>query len=79
MTALKRLTGESGNPSSFRPLHPLLEAQAYRIAHWRVATEEINCPRFFNINELAELRVELPQLFEHIHRLIFSLIERGDV
>jgi (1->4)-alpha-D-glucan 1-alpha-D-glucosylmutase len=78
-TALQRFTGESGDPSSFRRLHRLLEAQAYRIAYWRVAAEEINYRRFFNINELAGLRVELPQLFEHIHRLAFRLIERGDV
>lgn len=78
-TALQRFTGESGNRSSFRRLHRLLEAQAYRIAYWRVAAEEINYRRFFNINELAGLRMELPQLFEHIHRLVFSLIERGDV
>ena len=78
-TALQRFTGESGNPSSFRRLHLLLEAQAYRIAYWRVAAEEINYRRFFNINELAGLRMELPQLFEHVHRLVFSLIERGNV
>ena len=77
--ALQRFTGEAGNPWSFRKLHRLLEAQAYRIAHWRVAAEEINYRRFFNINELAGIRAELPQLFEHIHRLIFNLIERGDV
>ncbi len=78
-TALQRFTGEPGNPVTFRRLHRLLEAQAYRIAHWRVAAEEINYRRFFNINELAGLRMELPQLFDHIHRLVFSLIERGDV
>ena len=78
-TALQRFTGEYDNPSSFRRLHRLLEAQAYRIAYWRVAAEEINYRRFFNINELAGLRIELPQLFDHIHRLVFSLIERGDV
>jgi len=77
--ALQRFTGECGYPSSFGRLHRLLEAQAYRIAHWRVAAEEINYRRFFNINELAGLRTELPQLFEQIHRLVFSLIERGDV
>ena len=77
--ALQRLSGECGYPSSFDRLHRLLEAQAYRIAHWRVAAEEINYRRFFNINELAGLRMELPQLFEHTHRLVFSLIERGDV
>ena len=53
--------------------------QAYRIAYWRVAAEEINYRRFFNINELAGLRMELPELFEKTHRLVFGLIERGDV
>ena len=53
--------------------------QAYRIAYWRVAAEEINYRRFFNINELAGLRMELPELFEETHRLVFDLIERGDV
>ena len=77
--ALRRFTGESGNPASFGRLHDLLEMQAYRIAYWRVAAEEINYRRFFNINELAGLRVELPELFEKTHRLVFSLIERGDV
>jgi (1->4)-alpha-D-glucan 1-alpha-D-glucosylmutase len=78
-TALKGFNGEAGNPASFHRLHKLLEAQAYRIAYWRVAAEEINYRRFFNINELAGLRMELPQLFEHTHRLLFKLIERGNV
>jgi (1->4)-alpha-D-glucan 1-alpha-D-glucosylmutase len=78
-SALKRFEGKPGNPASFEPLHQLLEMQAYRIAYWRVAAEEINYRRFFNINELAGLRMELPQLFEQTHRLVFSLIERGDV
>src|SRR5205823_11932049 len=65
--------------SSFARLHELLEAQAYRIAYWRVAAEEINYRRFFNINELAGLRMELPELFEETHRLVFSLIDSGDV
>jgi (1->4)-alpha-D-glucan 1-alpha-D-glucosylmutase len=77
--ALKHFTGESRNPASFAALHELLERQAYRIAYWRVAAEEINYRRFFNINELAGLRMELPELFETTHRLVFSLVERGDV
>src|SRR5216683_2562756 len=78
-TALQRFSGEPGNPVSFRRLHRLLEGQAYRIAYWRVAADEINYRRFFNINDLAALRIELPQLFERTHRLVFNLIERGDV
>ena len=77
--ALEHFNGERGNPASFTALHQLLEMQAYRIAYWRVAAEEINYRRFFNINELAGLRMELPELFEQTHRLVFSLIERGDV
>jgi (1->4)-alpha-D-glucan 1-alpha-D-glucosylmutase len=77
--ALRRFTGQPSDPASFERLHELLEMQAYRIAYWRVAAEEINYRRFFNINELAGLRIELPELFEKTHRLVFSLIERGDV
>jgi (1->4)-alpha-D-glucan 1-alpha-D-glucosylmutase len=77
--ALHAFNGQAGKPASFRRLHRLLEAQSYRLAYWRVATEEINYRRFFNINDLAGLRMELPQLFEATHRLVFAMIERGEV
>jgi (1->4)-alpha-D-glucan 1-alpha-D-glucosylmutase len=77
--ALTRFNGRKGKPESFQRLHRLLEAQAYRIADWRVAAEEINYRRFFNINELAALRMELPEVFERTHRLVGKLIKRGDV
>jgi (1->4)-alpha-D-glucan 1-alpha-D-glucosylmutase len=77
--ALQRLAGRADQPESFDPLHRLLEAQSYRIADWRVAAEEINYRRFFNINDLAGLRMELPELFEETHRLIFGLIEHGQL
>ncbi len=78
-SALTRLNGRKGEPESFESLHRLLEAQAYRIADWRVAAEEINYRRFFNINELAGLRMELPEVFERTHRLARQLIRRGAV
>jgi (1->4)-alpha-D-glucan 1-alpha-D-glucosylmutase len=78
-TALEPFAGRPGRPGSFRRLHRLLEAQSYRIAYWRVAAEEINYRRFFNINDLAALRVELPQLFEGTHRLVGELIAQGAV
>jgi (1->4)-alpha-D-glucan 1-alpha-D-glucosylmutase len=77
--AVQQFTGAPGDPESFAPLHRLLEAQSYRIADWRVAGEEINYRRFFNINDLAGLRMELPELFEKTHHLMFRLIERGQV
>jgi (1->4)-alpha-D-glucan 1-alpha-D-glucosylmutase len=77
--ALREFAGHPGEPASFDPLHALIEAQHYRIADWRVAAEEINYRRFFDINDLAGLRMELPELFARCHRLLFDLIRRGDV
>ncbi|HEY8872430.1 MAG TPA: malto-oligosyltrehalose synthase, partial [Stellaceae bacterium] len=77
--ALREFTGTVGDPASFQPLHRLLEAQAYRLTNWRAAAEEINYRRFFNINELAGLRIESPELFEATHRMVFERVARGEV
>jgi (1->4)-alpha-D-glucan 1-alpha-D-glucosylmutase len=77
--ALAQFAGQPGEPRSFDRLHRLLEVQHYRIAHWRVAAEEINYRRFFNVNDLAGLRMELPELFERTHRMLFARIRRGDI
>ncbi len=58
-------------------LHDLLERQAYRVAFWRVASDEINYRRFFDINDLAGLRMESQELFEVSHRLVFRWIAEG--
>jgi (1->4)-alpha-D-glucan 1-alpha-D-glucosylmutase len=56
-------------------LHGLLERQSYRVSYWRVAADEINYRRFFDINSLAALRmVEEPDLFVRAHRLVFELL-----
>jgi (1->4)-alpha-D-glucan 1-alpha-D-glucosylmutase len=60
-------------------MHALLEAQAYRLANWRVAADEINYRRFFDINELAGLRMENPQAFLATHRLISELVAQGKI
>jgi (1->4)-alpha-D-glucan 1-alpha-D-glucosylmutase len=71
--------GTKGEAGSFDLLDDLLNAQAYRLAHWRVATEEINFRRFFDINELAAIQMENPEVFKEAHRLIFRLIREGRV
>ncbi|HKH01446.1 MAG TPA: malto-oligosyltrehalose synthase [Bradyrhizobium sp.] len=58
-------------------LHHLLERQHYRLAHWRLASSDINYRRFFDVNTLAGLRVEDPTTFEAIHRLVEKLIAEG--
>lgn len=71
--------GVRGEPASFDLLDDLLRQQVYRLSHWRVATEEINYRRFFDINALAAIRMENPKVFSETHRLIFRLVREGKV
>ncbi|HEY1795232.1 MAG TPA: malto-oligosyltrehalose synthase [Stellaceae bacterium] len=77
--AARFFAGEPGRPFTFRRLHRLLDTQFYRVAYWRVAADEINYRRFFNINDLAGLRMEIPALFAATHRLILDWARRGDI
>ena len=72
--ALAQINGEPGDPRSFDALDELLNAQSYRLAFWRVAAEEINYRRFFDVNELAAIRIELPEVFDAIHRLVLEFV-----
>jgi (1->4)-alpha-D-glucan 1-alpha-D-glucosylmutase len=76
---LRQANGEPGTPASFDVLHELLEHQAYRLAYWRTASDEINYRRFFDINELVALRMEVPAVFEAAHALLWRLLSDGQV
>ncbi len=73
------INGTVGEPRSFDLLDELLNQQAYRFASWKVASEEINYRRFFDINELAAIRVEECSVFEATHDLVFKLLRDGRV
>jgi (1->4)-alpha-D-glucan 1-alpha-D-glucosylmutase len=60
-------------------LDTLISRQAWRLAHWRVAGDEINYRRFFDINELAALRMERAEVFEATHRLVLDLAAQGAI
>jgi (1->4)-alpha-D-glucan 1-alpha-D-glucosylmutase len=77
--SLSTLGGQPGEPASFDGLHRLLEAQAYRLAYWVVAADEINYRRFFDINDLAGLCMDKPAVFEATHHLIARLIKEARV
>lgn len=68
---------DARQPEGFQRLHALLEQQAYRLASWRTAADDINWRRFFDVNELGGLRVERSAVFEATHGKIFDLINAG--
>jgi (1->4)-alpha-D-glucan 1-alpha-D-glucosylmutase len=76
---VRRFNGTPDDPRSFDLLDALLNEQFYRLANWRVAGEEINYRRFFDINELAAIRVEDPEVFDATHRLLARLVAEGPV
>jgi len=63
-------------PIGLDRLHRLLERQHYRLAWWRAA-DEINWRRFFDVNGLAGVRVEQPEVFEATHQTVFRLYAEG--
>ncbi len=69
--------GKPGDPAGFDEIHDLLERQAWRLAFWQVASDEINYRRFFNINDLAALRMENPEVFRATHALVLELLSAG--
>ena len=77
--ALAQINGRPGDPRSFDRLDELLNAQSYRLAFWRVAAEEINYRRFFDVNDLAAIRMELPEVFDAAHQLVVDLVRTGAV
>ena len=77
--ALATINGKPGDSRSFDALDELLNAQSYRLAFWRVAAEEINYRRFFDVNDLAAIRMELPEVFDAAHTLLLELIHAGAI
>jgi (1->4)-alpha-D-glucan 1-alpha-D-glucosylmutase len=72
---LQHFNGESVRGRT--ALHRLLERQHYRLAWWRTAPDEINWRRFFDIIELAGLRIQEPASFEFMHGGLFRLYADG--
>jgi malto-oligosyltrehalose synthase len=73
------INGNPADPASFEELHELIKAQTFRLANWRVASDDINYRRFFDTNDLAGIRIENETVFEVTHRLILTLMKDGKV
>ncbi|MBT2325468.1 malto-oligosyltrehalose synthase [Variovorax paradoxus] len=77
--AITARVAELNLPGMRDELHALIEAQAWRLAYWRVAADEINYRRFFDINSLAGLRMERDEVFEATQSLALDLAASGRV
>src|SRR5579885_872299 len=78
-SAVAAFNGTPNDPASHDALAALLSHQPYRLSHWRVATDEINYRRFFDVNGLAALRMDRPEVFEATHALVLRLLAEGSV
>jgi (1->4)-alpha-D-glucan 1-alpha-D-glucosylmutase len=76
---VRLFNGVPGEPASFDNLDALLAEQTYRLADWRVAGDEVNYRRFFDINDLAAIRMERPEVFTASHELVLRLVGEGKV
>ena len=76
---LKQLNGRMGDPASFDALDALISRQAYRLTNWRVASDDVNYRRFFDVNTLAGLRMEQLGVFEATHRLVLRWLRSGQL
>ena len=74
---VQRLNGQPGEPDSFDALEELVASQAYRLADWRVASDDVNYRRFFDVNTLAALRMERREVFEATHRKVLNWLQQG--
>jgi (1->4)-alpha-D-glucan 1-alpha-D-glucosylmutase len=76
-SVLSEFNGMPTKAETFERLNTLLQQQHYLLANWRTGLQEINYRRFFDINELISLRVELPEVFDAAHVLVLSLLKSG--
>ena len=76
---LKTLNGVPGRCETFKALDAILDRQHYRLAFWRVAAEELNYRRFFDVTGLVCLRVEAREVFEASHKLAMHWVRANQV
>ncbi|MBS0003547.1 MAG: malto-oligosyltrehalose synthase [Thioalkalivibrio sp.] len=60
-------------------LDALIDQQNYRLAWWTTAAQDLGYRRFFDINDLAGLRVENPEVFDAVHALPIQWVRDGIV
>jgi (1->4)-alpha-D-glucan 1-alpha-D-glucosylmutase len=55
----------------------LIASQNWRLARYSVASDDVNYRRFFIVSDLAAIRIERDDVFDHAHALVFALVGEG--
>lgn len=76
---MRQFNGTNGNAGRFEELNRLIQQQHYRLAYWKTASREINYRRFFDVTEMAAVKMEFPEVFHETHRLIFQWLKSGTI
>lgn len=76
---VRELNGTPGVAASFDALHELIKVQAFHLAYWRVAADDINYRRFFDVKELAGLRMGQTEVFAATHHFVFDLVAQRKI
>jgi (1->4)-alpha-D-glucan 1-alpha-D-glucosylmutase len=78
-SVIGQFNGVKGHPETYTLLDNVLADQNFRLSHWRVANQELNYKRFFNINELISIRVQEEDVFQKTHSLIIDLVKQEKI
>lgn len=78
-TCVRAFDASSGDARRTDALDALIQRQAWRLAWWRVAGDEVNYRRFFDINTLAAVRMEREPVFEATHRTLLRWLQDGKI
>ncbi len=73
------VNGMPGKADSFAELDTILSQQHYRLTRWKTGAHEINYRRFFAVDTLIGLRMEVPDVFHESHLLLRLLLQDGKV
>src|SRR5947207_5128707 len=74
-----KMNGVPGEAGSLDALHELIKNQAFRLAYWRVAADDINYRRFFDVNDLAAVRQENEAVFTQTHEFVLQLLRERNI
>ncbi len=77
--AVLKVVEQINSKPQLTTLTNFLLAQPYRLSYWKLASDELNYRRFFDINDLLAIKVEKKEVFEESLQLVAHWVKAGYV